>query len=150
MLPVTKECVTKLKGAGVIPVGVATQHSINEKGERYIKRSKGVVRLQKHFTKSIPPFPRIYPAGLSGTYLLHQNLSPLSPSLLHTHPSLSVRTIDNHSASRFLAIFRPLSILVEFPALRRSNFRLMKTSGNGGARAINIGCASAFTKKFDT
>jgi len=38
MLPVTVECLTKLKGAAVIPVGVATQHSINEKGDRITKR----------------------------------------------------------------------------------------------------------------
>ena len=31
MLPVTVECVTKIKDAGVIPIGVATQFSIDGK-----------------------------------------------------------------------------------------------------------------------
>ena len=37
MLPITLESVTKIKGAGVIPIGVAQQQSINEKGKRYTK-----------------------------------------------------------------------------------------------------------------
>ena len=38
MMPVTVECVTKIDDAGVIPVGVATQFSIDEKGNRKTKR----------------------------------------------------------------------------------------------------------------
>ena len=37
MLPVTLESVAKIKGAGVIPIGVAQQHTIDEKGKRYTK-----------------------------------------------------------------------------------------------------------------
>ena len=33
ILPITVKCLTRLKGASVIPVGVATQHSINNMGE---------------------------------------------------------------------------------------------------------------------
>ena len=38
MLPVTFECVTKIKDAGVIPAGVATQFTIDDKGNRKTKR----------------------------------------------------------------------------------------------------------------
>ena len=38
MLPVTKECVTKLKDAGVIPIGVAIQFTIDDEGNRSVKR----------------------------------------------------------------------------------------------------------------
>ena len=38
MIPITKECKTKLKGAGVIPIGVATQYTIDEDGNRSVKR----------------------------------------------------------------------------------------------------------------
>ena len=38
MLPVTVECLSKLKGVAVIPVGCAEQFSTNENGERIIKR----------------------------------------------------------------------------------------------------------------
>ena len=34
MLHVTIECVTKIKGAGFIPVGVASQFTIDDKGNR--------------------------------------------------------------------------------------------------------------------
>ena len=37
MLPVTLESVAKIKGAGVIPIGVAQQQSVDEKGNRYTK-----------------------------------------------------------------------------------------------------------------
>ena len=38
MLPVTSKCVIKIKYAGVIPVGVATQFTIDDKGNRKTKR----------------------------------------------------------------------------------------------------------------
>ena len=38
MLPVTIESLEKLRGAAVIPIGVAQQTSIDEQGERYTKR----------------------------------------------------------------------------------------------------------------
>ena len=38
MLPITIESVSKIKGAGVIPVGCVTQFFINEDGNRYTKR----------------------------------------------------------------------------------------------------------------
>ena len=38
MLPVTPECITKIKGASVIPVGVATQFTIDVNGDRKVKR----------------------------------------------------------------------------------------------------------------
>ena len=38
MLPVTKESITSIKGAGVIPIGVTQQFSIDEKGQRIEKR----------------------------------------------------------------------------------------------------------------
>ena len=37
MLPITVECVKKIKGAGVIPVGVAQQLTISDKGKRKTK-----------------------------------------------------------------------------------------------------------------
>ena len=37
-MPVTIKCVTKIDDASVIPVGVATQFSIDEKGNRKTKR----------------------------------------------------------------------------------------------------------------
>ena len=39
MLPITIESVSKIKGAGVIPIGYATKFSINEDGNRYTKRT---------------------------------------------------------------------------------------------------------------
>ena len=36
MLPIPKSCLKKLKGAAVIPVGVATQFTIDDKGNRKI------------------------------------------------------------------------------------------------------------------
>ena len=38
MLPVTMECVPKIKGASVIPVGVATQFIIDANGVKKVKR----------------------------------------------------------------------------------------------------------------
>ena len=38
ILPVTLECVNGIKGASVIPVGVATQFSIDDKDNRKVKR----------------------------------------------------------------------------------------------------------------
>ena len=38
MLPIPSRCLSKLKGAAVIPVGVHTQYTINECGERKVKR----------------------------------------------------------------------------------------------------------------
>ena len=38
MLPITVRCLKKMKGAAVIPVGVHTQHTIDENGNRKIKR----------------------------------------------------------------------------------------------------------------
>ena len=38
MLPVTVECIPKLKGASVIPVGVAPQFTIDANGDRKVKR----------------------------------------------------------------------------------------------------------------
>ena len=35
ILPITLESVAKIKGAGVIPIGVAQQQSIDEKGTDY-------------------------------------------------------------------------------------------------------------------
>ena len=37
MLPVTFKCVTQIKGAGVIPFGVASQFTTDEKGDRKTK-----------------------------------------------------------------------------------------------------------------
>ena len=37
-LPLTIESLQSIKNAGVVPLGVAEKFSINEKGERYIKR----------------------------------------------------------------------------------------------------------------
>ena len=37
-LPLTNESLQKIKNAGVVPLGVAEQFSIDEEGERYIKR----------------------------------------------------------------------------------------------------------------
>ena len=36
-LPLTIESLQSIKNAGVVPLGVAEQLSINEKGERYVK-----------------------------------------------------------------------------------------------------------------
>ena len=36
-LPLTIESIQSIKNVGVVPLGVAEQFSINEKGERYIK-----------------------------------------------------------------------------------------------------------------
>ena len=38
MLPIPKRCLLKLKGAAVIPVGIGTQFTIDEKGTRIVKR----------------------------------------------------------------------------------------------------------------
>ena len=38
VLPLTIESLQSIKNAGVVPIGVAEKISINEKGERYIKR----------------------------------------------------------------------------------------------------------------
>ena len=38
MLPIPKHSLTKLKGAAVIPVGVATQFTIDDKGNRKVKK----------------------------------------------------------------------------------------------------------------
>ena len=38
MLPVTVECVKKIKGAGVIPIGVAEQYTMDENGNRMKKK----------------------------------------------------------------------------------------------------------------
>ena len=37
MLPVTMECVPKIRGASVIPVGVALQFTIDANGEKQVK-----------------------------------------------------------------------------------------------------------------
>ena len=50
MLPITVESIKKLVGAAVIPIGVAQQTSINEKGERYTKRRT------THDASFSPPF----------------------------------------------------------------------------------------------
>ena len=39
-LPLTIEYLQSIKNSGVVPLGVAEQFSINEKGERYIKRRR--------------------------------------------------------------------------------------------------------------
>ena len=38
MLPITMECVPKIKGASVIPVGVAPQFIIDANGDKQVKR----------------------------------------------------------------------------------------------------------------
>ena len=37
-LPLTIESLQRIKNAGFVPLGLAEQFSINEKGERYVKR----------------------------------------------------------------------------------------------------------------
>ena len=37
-LPITIKSIKSIKNAGVVPLGVVEQFSINEKGEHYIKR----------------------------------------------------------------------------------------------------------------
>ena len=49
MLPVTTECVAKIKGASVIPVGVAPQFTIDANGDRKVKRRT------THDTSFVPP-----------------------------------------------------------------------------------------------
>jgi hypothetical protein len=38
MIPFTKECITKIKGAGVIPIGLASQWTLDETGKKVPKR----------------------------------------------------------------------------------------------------------------
>ena len=38
MLPISMRCLQKVRGAGVIPVGKATQYTVDDKGKRKIKR----------------------------------------------------------------------------------------------------------------
>ena len=37
MLPIPKETVQRNQGGGLIPIGIATQHTVNEKGQRIEK-----------------------------------------------------------------------------------------------------------------
>ena len=37
MLPILKETVQRIQGGGVIPIGITTQHTVNEKGHRIEK-----------------------------------------------------------------------------------------------------------------
>ena len=37
MLPIHKDIVQQIQGGGVIPIGIATQHTVNEKGQRIKK-----------------------------------------------------------------------------------------------------------------
>ena len=39
-LPLTIESLQLIKNSGVVPLGVAEQFSINEKGERYVKKTR--------------------------------------------------------------------------------------------------------------
>ena len=43
MIPTPLEAVHNIKGAGIIPIGVATQHTLKEQGERIEKNESLII-----------------------------------------------------------------------------------------------------------
>ena len=114
MLPVTAECVTKIQDAGVIPIGIATQMTIDEKGNRLTKR-------RTIHDASFPP-----PSGMSiNRRLLPESLEPCFYGfcllrILHfihmlrfTHPDVAIliMKLDLDAA------YRRLHVLIKMAAL---------------------------------
>ena len=128
MIPVTKECTTKLKGAGVIPIRVATQYTIDEEGNRSIKRRT------IHDASFPPPSRKSINARLDkdtlepcyyGFCLLR--LLHLIHMMRHTNPTIAIliMKIDLDSAYRRLHVLVRMALLA-ITIIKRIAYILMR------------------------
>ena len=114
MIPVTLESVMKIKDAGVIPVGIAKQFTINNKGRRQIKRRT------THDASFPPPSnqslnDRLIQEALDkcvyGHYLLR--LLHVIQKMRYTHPKVRIliSKLDLDAAYRRLHMLAKMAVL---------------------------------------